>query len=189
MQEQEINETGEMQPRLSKSDDHDVIYTIRTVCQNQTQLIMLADQKANILIGIISVVFTIFFTRVHFITGLNQWLTIPLAGFVIVETVAAFLALLVIFPRQIKRPKTSSVKELSNPLFFGSFSQFKREDIVDFLLKNMDDNYSARSILITDLYQAGIVLKDKYTLLRYAYLFTISGILLMALTLLISLFV
>ncbi|AFZ45676.1 hypothetical protein PCC7418_3566 [Halothece sp. PCC 7418] len=189
MPEQEVNDARENDLKLSKHDDHDVIYTIRTVCQNQTQLIMLADQKANILIGIISVVFTIFFTRVHFITGLNQWLTIPLAGFVIVETVAAFLALLVIFPRQTKRPKTQSVEELANPLFFGNFSQFKRQDIVDFLVENMDDNYSARSILITDLYQAGMVLKDKYTLLRYAYLCTIFGVVLMALTLLISLFV
>jgi hypothetical protein len=167
--------------------DHDVIYTIRTVYQNQVHLIALADQKANILIGIVSIVFSILFSSNKLISdNLNLWLSIPFFGFIILEMIATLLALLVILPRQISRTKKRSIKDVDNPIFFGNFKQFRREDVVDFLLENMNNDYTARSILISDLYQMGIVLKDKYTLLKYAYIFAVAGVFLLALTMLLS---
>ena len=34
-----------------KEDQHDIIYAVRTAQQHQVQLSLMADQKANILIG------------------------------------------------------------------------------------------------------------------------------------------
>jgi hypothetical protein len=157
------------------------------VYQNQVHLIALADQKANILIGIVSIVFSILFSSNKLISdNLNLWLSIPFFGFIILEMIATLLALLVILPRQISRTKKRSIKDVDNPIFFGNFKQFRREDVVDFLLENMNNDYTARSILISDLYQMGIVLKDKYTLLKYAYIFAVAGVFLLALTMLLS---
>jgi hypothetical protein len=166
--------------------DRDVIEMIRAVYQNQVHLIALADQKANILIGIVSVVFSILFSSNQLINNnLNQWLSIPFFGFIILEMIATLLGLLTILPRQIGRSKKSSIKEVDNPMFFGNFIQFKQEDVVDFLLKNINNDYTARSILISDLYQMGIVLKNKYTLLRYAYIFGVTGVFFLGLTILL----
>ena len=85
------------------SKDRDVIYALRTVHQNQMQLILLADQKANILIGIVAVIFTILFTNTNFLTNISQWLLVPFACFLLVEVMFVVLALLVIFPKNINR--------------------------------------------------------------------------------------
>ena len=46
--------SDEEAPFVPAIGDHDVIYAIRTAHQGQTQLIILADHKANILIGIVA---------------------------------------------------------------------------------------------------------------------------------------
>ena len=46
-----------------KKPDKDVIYTLRCAHQKQAQLIMLADQKAQILSGLVLVVLTLLGTR------------------------------------------------------------------------------------------------------------------------------
>lgn len=47
----------------STSTDRDVIYALRTTHQYQTNLINLADHKANILIGLSLVTFSILLTK------------------------------------------------------------------------------------------------------------------------------
>ena len=161
------------------NDDHDVIYALRTVHQNQTHLITLADQKANILIGIVAVIFSILFTNTHFLTNIHQWLLIPFICFLLVELMVVILALLVILPKNITRIRRRKLEDMSNPLFFGSFIQFKEDEFVKFLFNDLNNDRIARIYLIKDIYQTGIVLKKKYVLLRYAYIFAVIGVVLL----------
>lgn len=164
------------------SNDHDVIYALRTAHQNQTQLVVLADQKANILIGVLAIMFTIILTNANFITGIEPPLLIPLACFLLLEIIAILMAFLVVIPKNIKRHKDLRLDDVANPLFFGIYTEFNQDEYVGYLLDKIQDNRSARACLLTDYYQTGVVLKRKYTLLKYAYGFAVAGILLLIIT-------
>ena len=92
------------------------------------------------------------------------------------EVLAAFLVLFVILPKKIVRPESMKIEDVSNPLFFGIFTKFKQDEYVTFLSDKLIDNQSARTLLITDIYQQGGVLKRKYSLLRYAYTAAVTGV-------------
>ena len=144
--------------------------------QTQTQLVLLADQKANILIGVVAIICTIVFTKSDILTTMNGSLLIPFICFLVLEVLAMFLALLVILPKNINRQNLIKLEDASNPLFFGVFTNYSEQEYVDFLINHMNDDQSARTLLATDLYQVGIVLKKKYSLLKYAYSFAVVGV-------------
>ena len=164
-------------PATAKKDDHDVIYTLRTAHQNQTQLVIMADKKAHILIGVISVILTILFTKVDVQPDLRASFILPFASFLLLEMTAVVLALLVIIPSTKRFNTPPDINNIANPLFFGFFTNYPQEEYVDFLIKRVDDNDAARRALVTDLYQIGCILKKKYRLLRYSYLSATIGIL------------
>ena len=160
----------------SAESDHDIIYALRTVHQNQTQLLILADQKANVLIGIVAVILTLLFTNAAFLNNLERALLLPLVGFVFIELSALFFALLVIMPKTAGNFNTQRIDEIPNPLFFGYFTKFNQREYVAYITGKMIDNHSAREFLTKDLYQIGLVLKRKYHFLKYAYGLAVLGV-------------
>mgnify|MGYP001403515753 CR=1 FL=1 len=54
---------------LKKNPDKDVIYTLRCAHQKQAQLILLADQKAQILSGLVIVMLTLLGNRLIYINA------------------------------------------------------------------------------------------------------------------------
>lgn len=166
-----------MSNTASPLSDHDVIYTLRTTNQNQTQLNVMADQKANILIGTMGIMMTVFFSKAYTTNDLDISILIPISLFLIMEMTALIFAILVLIPKTAGKVKSKHIKDIKNPLFFGLFTQFPENDYAEFILDNMTDDYSARKFLIHDIYQNGRVLKKKYQLLKLAYLFTLLGIL------------
>lgn len=167
---------SDKQLKSSEQSSHDAIYALRTVNQNQTQLVILADQKANILIGVVVVIMTILFARnkLSFDGAISQIL--PFAIFFVMEIIAAFLALLVIIPKNIDHAKLASVNDMTNPLFFGVFTKAAEEDYVEYMMQRLRDDHAARVMLVRDIYQTGGVLKRKYVLLKYAYAIAILGV-------------
>lgn len=163
---------------LQSGSQGDVIYTLRTAHQNQTQLLILADQKANILIGAVVVALTIIFARSNLMTTLNSALIVPFGLFLVLELCAFVLALMVITPSVSGRAKLKRVSDIPNPLFFGFFTQFKEDEYVDYLCDKLHNNDMARRLLAADLYQIGCVLKKKYKVLKYAYISAAAGIIL-----------
>ncbi len=159
--------------------DRDVIYVLRTIHQNQTQLVALADQKANILIGIVAVIFTILFTNAGFLSTMRGWLLVPFAMFLCVEVAAAALSLIVIVPRNTKRRRLQRLEDASNPLFFGSFLGFEQSEFLTHVTDKLDGDRAARQLLLADIYQMGVVLRKKYDLLRFAYIFAAIGFVLL----------
>ncbi|MEM9246103.1 MAG: hypothetical protein AAGA67_10240, partial [Cyanobacteria bacterium P01_F01_bin.153] len=83
-------------PRPKESfPGRETIYLLRTIHQNQTQLITLADQKANILISIVAVVITILSTNLDAIKRFSMPLLALFFMFLIAEFVTIGLGLLV----------------------------------------------------------------------------------------------
>ncbi|WP_395373198.1 Pycsar system effector family protein [Marinicella sp. W31] len=152
----------------------DIIQTLRTAHQNQTQLNLMADQKANILIGTLVVVFTVVLTRL--LTLQNGVLIYPIVVFALMQLVPLVLSTLVLIPKNIRQTKSKRIEDMANPLFFGCFTKFSETEYEQFLLQKLTSNSDARALLIHDLYQIGCILKRKYTLLRLAYIFAVLGV-------------
>lgn len=167
--------------KQSIQDVHLIICTLRSAHQNQTRLITLADQKANALIGALALIFTILFANTQQILTLPLISRIAFLGFLIAEIIGIAYALLVIFPKNIKMKKCNTPEEVSNPLFFGAYTQFEEDEYVPYLSEQLSTGDSAHQLLIKDFYQVGTVLKCKYGLLRRAYIMAVSGFIILLL--------
>jgi len=153
-------------------DKHDIIYVLRTSQQHHVQLGLIADQKANIILGS----YLIFITVTQGILDKNELLTIPIWILITAYTLAAFYSLMVITPRfRNKRMKTGS--EHGNLLFFGGFSELSQDEYITILSSELQSNQSAHELLMKDIYQIGKVLQKKYRNLRLSYAILASGVL------------
>lgn len=157
---------------------NDVIQTLRTAHQNQTQLNLMADQKANILIGTLVLVYTVVLTRLPtLLTEPSAWLG-PMVVLMVVQLVPLVLTVLVLIPKNIHGPVMEDIQHIQNPLFFGFFTRYSESQYVAYLQSQLTDNEQARAMLIKDLYQIGVILRRKYRLLRWAYLTALVGLVL-----------
>ncbi|MBX2878729.1 MAG: hypothetical protein KTR32_02295 [Granulosicoccus sp.] len=171
--------TSDSQLKSKDKNDHDVIYTLRTAHQNQTQHLILADQKANVLIGIVAVTLTILLSRIDYVTtffnGQEKLFRYGIGAFFIIETLALLMAIMVILPRTASILRSKKPEEMPNALHFGFFSQINEGDYVSYISNTITDNESARRLLAKDFYQMGKVLTRKYHYLKFAYSLTIAG--------------
>jgi hypothetical protein len=60
-------------------------------------------------------------------------------------------------------------REMTNPFYFGMFTQLDQETYVNYMLSNLNHDLEARRMLLVDIYQIGRVLQRKYRLLRFSY--------------------
>src|SRR6185369_10332208 len=135
--------TPDDEPEERGRGERDIIYALRTAHQNQMQLIVLADQKANILIGLVAVMGTILFTKANVLAPLEEKFVIPFAGFLCLEVLTLVLALFVLLPTHIGRRKGKKSEEMANPLFFGGFTNFTEAEYVTFLTEQLTDDRAA----------------------------------------------
>lgn len=152
-------------------DQHDIIYALRTAQQHHVQLTMMADQKANIILG----AFLIFITLSQRIVDKAEFTYIPILVFSIFFTLSALFALMVIKPR-FREKKVSPDSAPGNLLFFGSFLRLGQEDYINTLNDKLQSSTDARQMLMKDIYQIGEVLMRKYTNLRLSYICLILSI-------------
>jgi hypothetical protein len=160
-----------------KEDRHDIIYVVRTAQQHQVQLSLMADQKANILIGFSLIFFSIIQASLFKEEIAQKVYFIPLLVLSLMFCLSFFMAVLVLLPRT-RIPSIEKPEDMPNPLFFGFFSLFSQKQYVDYMTKTLVNNESARELLIKDIYQIGVVLKKKYRMLRYSYTFVAVGVIL-----------
>ena len=152
----------------------DVIYVLRTTQQHHVMLGMIADQKANIILG----AFLIFITVTQRMNSTSANFDTPLWMLTGFFTLSALFALMVIAPRfRNKLPKSAG-----NLLFFGTFSQMGQDEYIKQLNDQLQDNEQARELMMTDIYQIGLVLDKKYKNLRFSYAALATGILSSVLT-------
>jgi len=152
----------------------------RLTARNQINLSSIADNKANILISINSIVLTVLLTVGVGKISDNPTFTIPAVIFIATSLITITFAILS------TRPKISSGKftkedifnQKVNLLFFGNFYNMKYDEY-EWAIKEMmkDDNY-LYSNMIKDQYSLGKVISQKYKLLRIAYTIFMFGLIL-----------
>ena len=147
----------------------DVIYVLRTTQQHHVMLGMIADQKANIVLG----TFLIFITVTQKMVDSSAGLELPLWILTGFFTLSALFALMVIAPRFRNGPKKPGA---GNLLFFGTFTAMKQDEYIEQLNSQLQDNEQARQLMMKDIYQIGQVLNKKYKNLRYSYASLALGI-------------
>jgi hypothetical protein len=170
-------------------EGQDIIHTLRTAQQHQVTLSMIADQKANIIIGFALIFFSVIQSQLFSTEFGNHAYFIPLVALSLTVFISFFLAILVVLPRFKRTQKFSTLSEVPNPLFFGFFASFSMNDYTDYMMETVNSNEAARRLMIQDLYQIGGVLKKKYELLRYSYMSLAVGALLSVVVLVIKLII
>ncbi|UTW61885.1 hypothetical protein KFE98_18005 [bacterium SCSIO 12741] len=160
--------------------DRGIETMFRTTSRNHLQLSAIADNKANILISINSIILSILFTVMFRKLEEYPYLviaTVLLTVFCLITIVIAILA---------TRPhvnqgifsKEDVIQKKNNLLFFGNFHQMPVEDYEWAMREVMADANYLYDSLIRDIYYLGVVLGKKYRYLRIAYTVFMIGIVL-----------
>ena len=149
---------------------------LRINVNNQVRLTVMADQKANIMITVASIVFSVTVANLN-----NEVMKWPLLFFALGCTVSLLAAIFAIIPQTgyPKKPGTNEIDRDSpsfNPLFFGHFAHIPieeyREDYAETLMTD-DRIYDA---LAGDIYGIGTTLmNNKYKWLRRSYMAFLVG--------------
>lgn len=144
----------------------DAIHLLRTTQQHHVQLSLMADHKANMLIGATFVVFSL-------AVGRNAEPTLAMLVLGMFSFVAAVLAALAVMPMTSMRPALKP-----NWLFFGAFSKVSEEEFVEKIITNqISSSENVHRAMLRDIYQMGMVLdRKKYRYLNWAYRVFLVGI-------------
>lgn len=150
----------------------------RLTARNQINLSSIADNKANILISINSIILTVLVSM-----GISRVADYP--NFIIPGIVFLSTCLItIIFAILSTRPKISSGKfteedihnKKVNLLFFGNFYNMTMNEYEWAVKEMMKDNNYLYTSMIRDQYSLGKVIGRKYNLLRVAYTVFMVGL-------------
>lgn len=165
-------DTGNLPQPASAGDAHpNAIHLLRTMQAHHVSLSAMADQKANILIGVNSVIFALV---VRDGAGLSPPMLILAAS----SALAAVLCMLAVVPAFGIR-KSTAPPPPPNILFFGAFTRLTEDQFHDQLDAINSSDARIRHAMARDVYQLGQVLQfKKYRYLGWAYRVFIIGLVL-----------
>jgi len=162
----------------------------RTTSRNHLQLSGMADNKANIMISINTIVISIVLTVAGSRIADNPKLLMPVTFLILVCLTTIVLAVLATRPSVSKGTFTRDdiMNKKTNLLFFGNFHGMDIDDYqwgVSEMMKDADYLYSS---LTRDIFFLGKVLAKKYKMLRMAYTTFMIGFVISIMLFIISAF-
>ena len=163
-------DTGSKGSAAAAAETHpNAIHLLRTMQAHHVMLSSMADQKANILIGVNSVIFAL-------VVREGSAMTPPMLVLAASSSLAAILCMLAVVPA-IGARKQKGPAMPPNILFFGAFTAMTEAEFVAELdIINCDD-VRIRQAMARDVYQLGQILKHKkYRYLSLAYQVFIVGL-------------
>jgi predicted metal-dependent HD superfamily phosphohydrolase len=172
--EEDISSRVEDQPeKKSKADkpERGIETMFRITSGNNQRLSDMADNKAQILITVNSIILSAIISLVLRKLEESSFLTIPtfiLLTVSLLSMIFSILATRPAIPRGVFTQEDIDSKRV-NLLFFGNFYKMHLEEYSAGMQKVMDDKDFLYGTLIRDVYSQGVVLGRKYLLLRVAY--------------------
>ena len=149
---------------------------LRLNYSNQLRLTLMADTKANIMITVSSIVFSVTLANIH-----NEYLRYPLMALGFFSVLALVFAIIVImpvinFPKD-EHGKIDKTSKEYNPLFFGHFAYIDiKEYKIEYAKRLMSDE-TIIDALTGDIYGIGrVIATNKYRYLRYSYKCFLTGL-------------
>ena len=147
----------------------------------------MADQKANIMISIntivVSVIITLFGSGYTFAdsSGFQHMrFVFPMLLLVISSLVSVTFAILSARPNITTKEKYELTNKSSSILFFGNFAQLELKDFVEQIKELKDEKSELYDSMSVDIYHLGGVLVRKYKLLTWSYNIFMVGLILCA---------
>ena len=151
----------------------------RVTMQNQINSISIADQKANIIIGITTILISIIIATLgigssgkglNFIASLH--LSLPFTILLITSVITSIIALLTV------RPVTHPWhRDGTNKVYFTDFRNIELDEFQEFMKDLLASNESIYIALNNDMYFLGKIVLRKFRLLRLAYVIFLVGML------------
>jgi len=178
MEEKEVKETKEAKEAKeskNKKAERGRETLFRATYNNQSALIQMADNKANIIISINTMIISsiIAITGYGAVAGkLNTYdsqVLIPIVLIILSCLISVIFAIQAARPKLIKARNIGGSMQKSSLLFFGVIAQFSQQAYIDEMKKLLDSGSELYEHMTIDLYNQGLILKRKYNLLVYAY--------------------
>ena len=171
----------ELKKKLKKVEgrpDRGIETMFRLTSRNHLQLSAMADNKANILISVNSIIISIIISGLIKTLDNHPHLVVPTYIILIINVVTIVFAIFALRPNVTKGKFTRKDIEEKNTnlLFFGNFHGMQRNDYKWGMVEMMNDSNYLYSSLIDDIYFLGRVLGKKYRFLRLAYNIFMYGI-------------
>ncbi|MFC5408169.1 Pycsar system effector family protein [Larkinella bovis] len=169
--------TAEGEPKKTKRPDRGIETMFRVTSQNHFQLSAMADNKANIMISVNTIIVSLIVSIL--IRKLEEWpqLIIPTIMLTVSCLVATIFAILATRPNITsgRFSKEDIHQKQANLLFFGNFHKMDLADYEWGMREMMNDSDFLYSSMTRDIYFLGKVLGKKYKLLRFAYTIFMFG--------------
>lgn len=184
----------ELKKKLKKVEgrpDRGIETMFRLTSRNHLQLSAMADNKANILISVNSIIISIIIGGLLKSLDNHDHLVIPTYIILTINVITIVLAIMALRPNVTKGKFTRKDIEEKNTnlLFFGNFHGMNRNDYKWGMIEMMKDSNYLYSSLIDDIYFLGKVLGKKYRYLRLSYNFFMYGIIIAVIAYVIANFV
>ena len=188
----EMEEHQDSSPKEKKKDkkksERGIETMFRITSTNHLELSALADNKANIMISVNSIIISIVVTVL--IRKLEEFPNYMIPTFMLVGTclTAMVFAILATRPKVTKGAVTKEdvLNKKGNLLYFGNFHQMSLDEYKDGMHALMDDGNYLYDSMITDIFHLGQVLSKKYILLRKSYNVFMFGFVISVLAFLIA---
>ena len=150
-------------------------HMVRQTRMHHVQLSSMADMKANILLTMASVVFTL---SVRYITDPQlKWATIVLILFCLLTIILASYSVMPKTRLFSKSGEQSKAKKSNfNLLFFGDFVSMEYDEFEEAMVEVMNDPARTYQVQLQEIYTLGVYMAgQKYRFLRLAYTAFIVG--------------
>ena len=175
----------------SNRPERGVETVFRVTSSNNQQLSAQADNKANIMITVNSIIVSVMLSVLLSSIQGHPHLTIPTIILLTVNVSTIIFAVLATrpnIPTGVFDPHDVDTKKV-NLLFFGNFYNMSLDDYTRGMLKLMEDSDFLYGSLIQDVYFQGLVLGKKYQRLRQSYNIFMYGLVIAVIAFLIALIV
>jgi len=156
------------EPAVGADAHANAIHLLRTMQAHHVALSSMADQKANILIGVNSVIFALVMRE-------HADMTPPLLILAAASLTAAVLCMVAVMPA-IGGASKRLMPARPNILFFGAFTAFDEDEFHRRLDGILQTDAAIREAMIRDVHQLGMVLQHKkYRYLGWGYRVFVGG--------------
>ena len=168
-------ETTEEKPIKNKKAERARQTVFRATYQNQSSLIQMADNKANIIISINTMIISsiIAITSYGAVAGKidtnGTQMIVPIVLIVLSCLVSVIFAIQAAQPKLLKPHSEGGEMQKSSLLFFGMIATYTQQGYLNKVKELLETEGEVYEHMTIDLYNQGLILKRKYNLLVYAY--------------------
>ncbi len=164
----------------------------RSNYRNHIELSAIADNKANIMISVNSILISVLITLLSYrnIGETNPQVLLPVVLFLVSGLGSLIFAVLAARPKVTRLPSGTPVPDLSkgNLVFFGNFVSLRLEEYEEAMDQLFRDGSLLYGHLVRDMYYLGQVLDRKYRYLTVSYTLFMTGFIVSVVIFIVTLF-